>query len=107
MYMAAMPTDTPIIIRGGQLVLPESELVGDLLIQDGKIARIGGPIDVAGATEIFAENLAVLPGLVDTHVHFREPGMTTKESLRSGSAAAVRGGVTSFLEMPNTRPRHH
>ncbi|MCA9537860.1 MAG: dihydroorotase [Myxococcales bacterium] len=90
-------------IRDAELVLPEGIVRGDLLIRDGRIAAIG---DVGkGAGEQFdARGLTLMPGVIDPQVHFREPGMTHKEDLATGSAAAAAGGVTAFLEMPNTRP---
>ena len=66
--------------------------------------EIAAPIEYAGVNEINADGLLVLPGIIDAQVHFRDPGNTHKEDLASGSRAAVRGGVTSFLEMPNTNP---
>lgn len=77
---------------------------GDLLVKDGFIERIGGVIDVPGAREIVAENRFLLPGIIDDQVHFREPGLTHKANIYTESRAAVAGGVTSFMEMPNTKP---
>ncbi|OGI42709.1 MAG: dihydroorotase, partial [Candidatus Muproteobacteria bacterium RBG_16_64_11] len=79
-------------------------LEGDLACEHGLIARIDAAIDAAAAETIDAQGALLLPGVIDTHVHFREPGKEYKEDLASGSRAAASGGVTSFLEMPNTEP---
>ncbi|MCW5941528.1 MAG: dihydroorotase [Fimbriimonadaceae bacterium] len=78
----------------------------DVLIRDGRIVRVGQvrESDAAGEEPLDATGLTVLPGLIDTQVHFREPGMEHKEDIASGSLAAVCGGVTTFFEMPNTVP---
>lgn len=78
---------------------------GDVLIQDERIAKIAPQIDTqATALEINGEGLHLLPGAIDDQVHFREPGLTHKAEIYTESRAAVAGGVTSFMEMPNTRP---
>ena len=78
---------------------------GDVLIEEGRIARIGGAIrDVAGAIEIDGSGKHLLPGVIDDQVHFREPGLTHKADIHTESRAAVAGGITSFMEMPNTKP---
>ena len=78
---------------------------GDLLIDQGKIAAVGVDLSApAGATVIQAKGQLVLPGFVDLHVHFREPGFEYKETIQSGSAAAVAGGFTTVCCMPNTNP---
>jgi dihydroorotase len=78
---------------------------GDVLIEEGRIARIGGTIgDVNGAVEIDGSGKHLLPGVIDDQVHFREPGLTHKADIHTESRAAVAGGVTSFMEMPNTKP---
>ncbi len=92
-------------IVNGTLVLEGEEKKGDLLIgDDGKISKIGdiGPLD--GCEIIDAKGKYVLPGIVDMHVHFREPGFEGKEDIESGSRAAVAGGVTQACCMPNTNP---
>ena len=77
----------------------------DLLLEDGKISRIENSIStVAGAREIHGEGRYLLPGVIDDQVHFREPGLTHKADIASESRAAVAGGVTGFMEMPNTNP---
>ncbi|MBZ4187924.1 dihydroorotase [Niabella beijingensis] len=78
---------------------------GDVLIRDEKIEKIAGSIDTkAAATEINGEGRYLLPGVIDDQVHFREPGLTHKATIYTESKAAVAGGVTSFMEMPNTVP---
>ena len=76
---------------------------GDILIEDGKIAALGGEI-LADAETIQAHGLLAAPGLVDMHVHLRDPGFTQKEDIVTGCLAAASGGVTSLLAMPNTNP---
>ncbi len=90
-------------IRHAQVVQPHSVMETDVLLVDGKIAAIGKGLPVHGE-EIEADGLTLLPGVIDPQVHFREPGMTHKEDLHSGSCAAAAGGVTSFLDMPNNDP---
>ncbi len=76
---------------------------GDLLIENGRIARVGGTIDHP-APPLDAQGRYLLPGLIDDQVHFREPGLTHKADLQSESRAAAAGGITSYFEMPNTSP---
>lgn len=93
-----------LIIRGGIVVNHDGEGRRDVGIRAGRIAAIG---DLAGASAgetIDAQGLHVLPGVIDTQVHFREPGLTQKEDLETGSRSAVLGGVTAVFEMPNTNP---
>ncbi len=93
------------IIRGATVVNEGSEFVADVLVKEGRIERIepilGGRVAVQ---EINAEGLYLLPGLIDDQVHFREPGLTHKADIWHESKAAAAGGVTSFMEMPNTKP---
>ncbi len=92
------------IIRGGTLVTHAGIAVADIAVADGRIAQIGG-LDAAEAdTVIDATGLHVLPGVIDSQVHFREPGNEHKEDLETGMAAAALGGVTAVFEMPNTSP---
>ena len=94
-----------LLIRNAVIAQPDgSTLTGDLACEHGQIARIDTAIDAPSEETIDAQGLLLLPGVIDTHVHFREPGKVHKEDLASGSRAAARGGVTSFLEMPNTEP---
>lgn len=93
-----------LVIRGGQLVIDGSIATADIGLRDGSIAEIGSiPAERAGEV-LAATGLHVLPGVMDSHVHFREPGGEHKETLATGSRAAVLGGVTSVFEMPNTSP---
>ncbi len=96
-----------IIIEGGTLVNEESVFRGDILIRGDKIAALGDISSEnieAGAQIIDASGLIVMPGVIDDQVHFREPGMTHKGTIFSESRAAAAGGVTSYMEMPNTSP---
>jgi dihydroorotase len=93
-----------LLIRGGVCATPNGIARADIGVKDGKIASVGA-LGAAQAAEIFdAKGLHVLPGVIDTQVHFREPGNEHKEDLESGSRAAVLGGVTAVFEMPNTNP---
>jgi dihydroorotase len=93
-----------LIIRGGEVVTPSGRGPADVGVRAGRIAAIGD-LAAASAGETFdARGLVVLPGLIDTQVHFREPGMEWKEDLETGSRGAVLGGITAVFEMPNTRP---
>ena len=76
----------------------------DIAVLDGRISEIAGSIHCAAAQTIDVTGLTVLPGLIDSQVHFREPGLTHKEDLQTGTRAAVLGGVTAIFEMPNTSP---
>ena len=89
-------------LAGGTVHLPGGPAAQDLWVRAGRVAQIGGQGD-AGAV-IDCTGLDVLPGVIDTQVHFREPGLVHKEDLESGSRAAVLGGVTAVFEMPNTNP---
>ncbi len=92
-----------ITLRGAELVLPTGVIDGDIAIRDGRIVAIGH-VDQPVGEIVDARGLTVLPGVIDPQVHFREPGAEHKEDLESGGRAAAAGGVTAFLEMPNTRP---
>jgi dihydroorotase len=93
-----------LIVRGGEIVNQAGRGLGDIGVRDGRIAAIGD-LATASAGEVFdASGLTVLPGVIDSQVHFREPGLEWKEDLESGSRAAVLGGVTAVFEMPNTEP---
>lgn len=93
-----------IVLSGGMLVNHDGETRRDVGLRDGKIAAIGD-LSRAGAGErIDCTGLHVLPGVIDSQVHFREPGPVHKEDLETGSRAAVLGGVTAVFEMPNTNP---
>lgn len=94
------------LIKGGRIVDPASrtDRVADLLLEDGKVSRIGDRLAAAGAQAIDAAGLIVCPGLIDLHVHLREPGDEDEETIETGTAAAVAGGFTSITCMPNTQP---
>jgi dihydroorotase len=96
----------PILIKGGKVVDPGRFVgVGDVLIDQGKVSAVGPNLQApAGSTVLEAKDRLVLPGFVDLHVHFREPGFEYKETIQSGSAAAVAGGFTTVCCMPNTNP---
>ena len=93
-----------ILISGATCVLPQGQARVDVLIEDGKILGIDPPRGAHVDETIRAEELHLLPGVVDDQVHFRDPGLTHKEDLRTATRACASGGVTSFLEMPNTKP---
>ena len=93
-----------VIIRDGTIVHSSGRLVADIAIQDGKIAYIGGNPAGGAKEEISAIGRFVMPGVIDSHVHFRDPGHPAKESWLTGSREALRGGVTTVLDMPNTNP---
>ncbi|MCA9001784.1 MAG: dihydroorotase, partial [Planctomycetes bacterium] len=94
-----------LFLHGGQLVSDSGTTRADVLVQDGRIAAVGTDLNVpAGTPEFDAKGLLVFPGLIDPQVHFREPGLTHKENIESGSRAALAGGITAFMEMPNTNP---
>ena len=95
-----------LLIRQGRLVDPVGGIGGvmDILIEDGKVAVIGSNINEPGAKLIDASGMVVCAGLVDMHVHLREPGFEYKETVETGALAAARGGFSSIACMPNTRP---
>lgn len=93
-----------ILIKNAQVVNEGEVKAQDLLIKNGRIEKIAGTIDATADKEINAEGLHLFPGLIDDQVHFREPGLTHKANIFTESRAAVAGGTTSFMEMPNTVP---
>jgi len=93
-----------ILIKSATIVNENKQFIGDLLVKDGLITRIDSNIDVQADQTINAEGLYLFPGCIDDQVHFREPGLTHKADIHSESRAAVAGGITSFMEMPNTVP---
>lgn len=93
-----------LLIRGAQVVLPSGIERTNVLAEDGVVADIAASAHAAADEVVDAAGLHLLPGAIDDQVHFREPGLTHKEDLRTGSIAAAKGGVTTFLEMPNTNP---
>src|SRR5476651_2380948 len=93
-----------ILIKYATIVNENKQYVADILVKDGLIERIDKSIDTHADETINAEGLYLLPGMIDDQVHFREPGLTYKANIHSESRAAVAGGITSFMEMPNTVP---
>jgi len=93
-----------ILIKSATIVNENKQYVSDLLVKDGLIERIDSNIDVQADQTINAEGLHLFPGCIDDQVHFREPGLTHKADIHTESRAAVAGGITSFMEMPNTVP---
>lgn len=89
-------------LKGGSVVLPDGTVETTVYVKNGTIAAIGGQADAARTID--CTGLTILPGVIDTQVHFREPGAEENENLESGSRAAVLGGVTGVFEMPNTKP---
>jgi dihydroorotase len=92
------------ILKSGTVVNQDGEGVRDIGIRGGRIAEIGALGQASAAEVIDCKGLHILPGVMDTQVHFREPGLTHKEDLETGSRSAVMGGVTAVFEMPNTDP---
>ncbi|MBP1625768.1 MAG: Dihydroorotase [Holophagaceae bacterium] len=96
-----------LLIKNARILDPALGLdgIGSLLVEDGLVAAIGAAVQVPGDAEVLdAEGQVLTPGFIDLHVHFREPGQTTKETIETGSRAAVAGGFTSVCAMANTRP---
>ena len=93
-----------LIIRNGIIINEGKVFSADIAVKGGRISQVGGVIDRNGTREIDATGLWVMPGIIDDQVHFREPGLTHKADIGSEAKAAVAGGVTSFMEMPNTKP---
>lgn len=93
------------LVKNCKLVVENNqEIIRDILIEDGVITKIDENIQVEGHEIVNAESNYVLPGIIDVHTHMRDPGLTHKEDFTSGSRACARGGVTTFIDMPNTIP---
>jgi len=92
------------ILRGGICVLPWAKVTADIGVKDGRIASIGAAAGDTADEVLDVTHLHVLPGLIDPHVHFRDPGDPAIESIRTGTLGAVLGGVTTVFDMPNTSP---
>ena len=92
------------LIKSATLVNEGKLFVADVFIRNGFIEKIAPQLDLKADREINAEGLHLFPGCIDDQVHFREPGLTHKADIYSESRAAVAGGITSFMEMPNTVP---
>jgi dihydroorotase len=93
-----------LLVRGGTVVNHDGRSERDIGVRDGRIAALGDLSGVTASETIDAKGLHILPGVIDSQVHFREPGLEHKEDLETGSRAAVMGGVTAVFEMPNTKP---
>lgn len=93
-----------LVLKGGTVVNHAGEAPADIGVKDGRIVAIGTIGEGLAGKTIGARGLHILPGVIDTQVHFREPGLELKEDLATGSRSAVLGGVTAVFEMPNTRP---
>ncbi len=105
-----------VLIRGGHVIDPKNGVDGiaDILVSDGTIAKVAKNLKDKADTDVDARGLTVMPGLVDMHVHFREPGREDKETLETGSKAALAGGVTSgasrhpeAIHVADAMPRLH
>ena len=92
------------VIKGGRTYVDGAVVAADIRIEDGIITAVGSQVDEEGAEVIDATGLYVVPGLIDVHVHFREPGFAYKETIATGSAAAACGGYTTVCPMPNLKP---
>jgi len=99
-----MPETYDLILKGGTVVNHDGEGMRDLGIRAGRFVAIGDLSRASAGEVVDCRGLHLLPGVVDTQVHFREPGLTHKEDLETGSLSAVMGGVTAVFEMPNTEP---
>ncbi|WP_333592260.1 dihydroorotase [Brevundimonas sp.] len=99
-----MPQTYDLIVRGGEVANHAGRGLADVGVIDGKIAEIGDLSQASAGQVVDAAGLTVLPGVIDTQVHFREPGLEWKEDLETGSRAAALGGVVAVFEMPNTEP---
>lgn len=99
-----MAASYDLILTGGTVVNHDGQGVRDIGVRDGRVAAIGDLAPASAGSRIDCRGLHVLPGVIDSQVHFREPGMEHKEDLEAGSRAAVLGGVTAVFEMPNTNP---
>jgi allantoinase len=97
-------TTYDLIIRNGRILTPNGILETDICVSEGKIASIGISEPGEASKIIDASERLILPGLIDPHVHFRDPGLTQKEDFESGSKGAIAGGVTTVLDMPTTQP---
>lgn len=95
-----------LVLKGGRIIDPAAQIdsMGDVVIEEGKIVQVGGTADLVGAKVIEAKGCVIAPGLIDMHVHLREPGLEAKEDVASGTRAAAAGGFTAIACMPNTRP---
>ena len=96
------------LIHNATIINEGKSFIGELLIRDELIVAVGKPGQIRtnpGTVKIDSSGLLVMPGVIDEHVHFRDPGLTDKGDIHSESIAAAAGGITSFMDMPNTIPR--
>jgi dihydroorotase len=94
-----------VLFKGATIINEGKEIVADLLTENKRIVKIDTTIDIDGnVTEVNCDGLWLLPGVIDDQVHFREPGLTHKGTIGTESFAAIAGGTTTFMEMPNTVP---
>jgi len=93
-----------VLIKNGLVINRGESAIKDLLIENDRIIRVGNDISDDSAKVIDASDKWVMPGIIDDQVHFRQPGLTHKANLYTESRAALAGGVTSYMEMPNTKP---
>ncbi|OGJ86895.1 MAG: dihydroorotase [Candidatus Raymondbacteria bacterium RifOxyA12_full_50_37] len=101
-----MQQNNTILIKGGRVISPKNRLNGviDVLIANGTIEKTGKALNIAADRVVDAKGMYVVPGLIDMHCHFREPGFEEKETIQTGAQAAAAGGVTTVAVMPNTNP---
>src|SRR5262245_36333593 len=99
-----MPAARTTLIEGATVVLPTGSVRTSVLLEGTKIAAVDAAIHTVADEVVSARGLHLLPGVIDDQVHFREPGLTHKEDLHTATRACAKGGVTTFLEMPNTIP---
>ena len=94
-----------LLLRHARILDPSSDLdqIGDLLLVDGSLQQVGGTVEASDAQVIDASGMVAAPGLVDMHVHLRDPGFTEKEDILTGCRAAAAGGVARLLCMPSRR----
>ena len=95
-----------LLICNARILDPSQQMdqIGDILLEGGRIAKIGQGLKAPGATVIEAKGLCAVPGLIDMHIHLRDPGFTHKEDILTGCQAAAAGGFTAVCCMPNTNP---
>ena len=95
-----------ILIQNGRVIDPDTRTdeVRDVYIKDDRIEKVGKDLKEEADTVVDARGCFVMPGLIDLHVHLRDPGLTHKETVESGARAAAHGGFTTILAMPNTKP---
>jgi len=95
-----------ILIKNGRMIDPDKKIdkIADVLISEGKIEKVGEQLESKADRVIDARGCYVMPGLIDLHVHLRDPGLTQKEDIESGAKAAAKGGFTTIVAMPNTKP---